>query len=348
VEEDAMNLAELNKIATAMVAPGRGILAADESTGTIKKRFDAIGVDSTSDNRRDYREMLFRSTDGMGKYISGVILFDETIRQNARDGTPLVKLIEKAGSIPGIKVDKGTKPLPFCPDEVITEGLDGLRERLVDYRGLGAKFAKWRAVINVGQQHVLPSYTCVMANAHALARYTALCQDENIVPIVEPEVLMDGDHTIDRCVEVTTWMLKETFQQLFYNRVALEGMVLKPNMAVPGKKSPKQVSAEEVAEKTVRMLKDCVPPAVPGIAFLSGGQSDEEATAHLDAINKIGDLPWRVTFSYGRALQAAPQKAWSGKAENVAAAQRAFNHRAMMNGLATRGQWKADLERKAA
>jgi fructose-bisphosphate aldolase, class I len=343
-----MNLAELNKIATAMVAPGRGILAADESTGTIKKRFDAIGVDSTPDSRRDYREMLFRSTDGMGKYISGVILYDETIRQSAKDGTPLVKLIEKAGSIPGIKVDKGTKPLPFCPDEVITEGLDGLRERLVEYRGLGAKFAKWRAVINVGQQHVLPSYTCVMANAHTLARYAALCQDENIVPIVEPEVLMDGDHTIDRCVEVTTWMLKETFQQLFYNRIALEGMVLKPNMAVPGKKSPKQVPVEEVAEKTVRMLKDCVPPAVPGIAFLSGGQSDEEATAHLDAINKIGDLPWRVTFSYGRALQAAPQKTWSGKAENVAAAQRAFNHRAMMNGLATRGQWKADLERKAA
>jgi len=343
-----MNLAELKKIATAMVAPGRGILAADESTGTIKKRFDAIGVDSTPDSRRDYREMLFRSTDGMGKYISGVILYDETIRQSAKDGTPLVKLIEKAGSIPGIKVDKGTKPLPFCPDEVITEGLDGLRERLVEYRGLGAKFAKWRAVINVGQQHVLPSYTCVMANAHALSRYAALCQDENIVPIVEPEVLMDGDHTIDRCVEVTTWMLKETFQQLFYNRIALEGMVLKPNMAVPGKKSPKQVSVEEVAEKTVRMLKDCVPPAVPGIAFLSGGQSDEEATAHLDAINKIGDLPWRVTFSYGRALQAAPQKTWSGKAENVAAAQRAFNHRAMMNGLATRGQWKADLERKAA
>jgi fructose-bisphosphate aldolase, class I len=348
VEEDAMSLTELNKIATAMVAPGRGILAADESTGTIKKRFDAIGVDSTPDSRRDYREMLFRSTDGMGKYISGVILYDETIRQHAKDGTPLVKLIEKAGSIPGIKVDKGTKPLPFCPDEVITEGLDGLRERLVEYRGLGAKFAKWRAVINVGQQHVLPSYTCVMANAHALARYAALCQDENIVPIVEPEVLMDGDHTIDRCVEVTTWMLKETFQQLFYNRVALEGMVLKPNMAVPGRESPKQVSVEEVAERTVRMLKDCVPPAVPGIAFLSGGQSDEEATAHLDAINKIGDLPWRVTFSYGRALQAAPQKAWSGKAENVAAAQRAFNHRASMNGLATRGQWKADLERKAA
>src|SRR5580704_11344292 len=225
-----MNLAELNKVAEAMVASGRGILAADESTGTIKKRFDALGVESTPDNRRDYREMLFRTGDAMSKYISGVILYDETIRQTAKNGTPLVKLIEKAGSIPGIKVDKGTKPLPFCPDEVITEGLDGLRERLVEYRGLGAKFAKWRAVINVGQQHVLPSYTCVMANAHALARYAALCQDENIVPIVEPEVLMDGDHTIDRCVEVTTWMLKETFQQLFYNRIALEGMVLKPNM----------------------------------------------------------------------------------------------------------------------
>ena len=343
-----MDLSELNKVATAMVAPGRGILAADESTGTIKKRFDAISVESTADNRRDYREMLFRSSEAMGKYISGVILYDETIRQNAKDGTPLVKLIEKAGSIPGIKVDKGTKPLPFCPGEVVTEGLDGLRERLVEYRGLGAKFAKWRAVIDIGPTHVMPSYTCVRANAHALARYAALCQDETIVPIVEPEVLMDGDHDIDRCVEVTTWVLKETFQELFYNRVALEGMVLKPNMAVPGKKSAKRASIAEVAEKTLRMLKDCVPTAVPGIAFLSGGQSDEEATAHLDAINKLGELPWRVTFSYGRALQAAPQKTWSGKAENTAAAQRAFNHRARMNGLATLGQWKADLERKAA
>ena len=343
-----MNLSELNKVATAMVAPGRGILAADESTGTIRKRFDAIGVESTADNRRDYREMLFRSSEAMGKHISGVILYDETIRQNAKDGSPLVKLIEKAGSIPGIKVDKGTKPLPFCPGEVVTEGLDGLRERLVEYRGLGAKFAKWRAVIDIGPTHVMPSYTCVRANAHALARYAALCQDETIVPIVEPEVLMDGDHDIDRCVEVTTWVLKETFQELFYNRVALEGMVLKPNMAVPGKKSAKRATIAEVAEKTLHMLKDCVPTAVPGIAFLSGGQSDEEATAHLDAINKLGELPWRVTFSYGRALQAAPQKTWSGKAENTAAAQRAFNHRARMNGLATLGQWKADLERKAA
>src|ERR1700756_2731578 len=346
LEEVAMNLAELNKVAEAMVAPGRGILAADESSGTIKKRFDAIGVESTAESRRDYRELLFRSSEAMSKYISGVILYDETIHQNAKDGTPLVKVIENAGAIPGIKVDKGTKPLPFAPGELITEGLDGLRERLVEYRGLGARFAKWRAVIDIGPG--IPSYAAIMTNAHALARYAALCQDESIVPIVEPEVLMDGDHDIDRCVEVTSWVLKETFQELFYNRVALEGMVLKPNMAVPGKKSSKRASVHEVAEKTVRMLKACVPAAVPGIAFLSGGQSDEEATAHLDAINRCGPLPWRVTFSYGRALQAAPQKTWSGKAENTAAAQRAFNHRAMMNGLATLGQWKADLERKAA
>ncbi len=347
-----MNVSELNKIAAAMVAPGRGILAADESTGTIKKRFDALGVDCTPDTRRDYREMLFRSTDAMSKYISGVILYDETIRQNAKDGTPLVKLIEKSGSLPGIKVDKGTKPLPSCPGEVVTEGLDGLRERLAEYRSLGAKFAKWRAVIDVGQAHEqvheIPSYTCIKANAHALARYAALCQDEGLVPIVEPEVLMDGGHDIDRCVEVTTWLLKETFQELFDNRVALEGIVLKPNMAVPGKKSPKRASVEEVADKTLAVLKACVPAAVPGIAFLSGGQSDEEATAHLDAMHKMGALPWRLSFSYGRALQAAPQKIWSGKPENVAAAQRAFSHRAMMNGLATLGQWQADLERKAA
>ncbi len=342
-----MNLTELNKVAAAMVAPGRGILAADESSGTIKKRFDAIGVESTPATRRDYREMLFRSAE-MAKYISGVILFDETIRQNAADGTPLVKLIEKAGAIAGIKVDKGTKPLPFCANEVVTEGLDGLRERLVEYRGLGARFAKWRAVINIAQEHGLPSFTCVAANAQALARYAAICQDEGIVPIVEPEVLMDGDHDIDRCAEVTEWVLKETFQELFHNRVALEGMVLKPNMAVPGKKSAKRAAVAEVAEKTVRVLKACVPAAVPGIAFLSGGQSDEEATAHLNAINKLGPLPWHVTFSYGRALQAAPQKAWSGKAENVAAAQRAFGHRAAMNGLAALGQWQAALERKAA
>jgi fructose-bisphosphate aldolase, class I len=341
-----MNLTELNKVAEAMTAPGRGILAADESTGTIKKRFDAIGVPSTADSRRDYREMLFRATEAMSKYISGVILYDETIRQNAKDGTPLVKLIEKAGSIPGIKVDKGTKPLSFCPGEVITEGLDGLRERLVEYRGLGAKFAKWRAVIDISP--AIPSYECISANAHALARYAALCQEEDIVPIVEPEVLMDGDHDVDRCYKITEWTLKTVFEQLYYARVKLEGMVLKPNMVVPGKKSGKQVSVDEVAEKTVRLLKECVPAAVPGIAFLSGGQSDEEATAHLDAMHRMGPLPWRLSFSYGRALQHAPQQAWSGKPENVAAAQRAFSHRAMMNGLASLGQWRADLERKAA
>ena len=342
-----MNLAELNKVAEAMVASGRGILAADESTGTIKKRFDALGVESTPDNRRDYREMLFRTGDAMSKYISGVILYDETIRQAAKDGTPLVKLIEKAGSIPGIKVDKGTKPLPFCPGEVVTEGLDGLRERLVEYRGLGAKFAKWRAVIDIADG-AIPSYTCIRTNTHALARYAALCQDEGIVPIVEPEVLMDGGHDIDRCYQVTEMVLKLQFEELYFQRVTLEGMVLKPNMVVPGKKSAKRASVDEVAEKTLRVLRACVPAAVPGIAFLSGGQSDEEATAHLDAMNRMGPLPWRLTFSYGRALQHAPQKAWSGKSENVAAAQRAFNHRAMMNGLAATGQWKVDLERKAA
>jgi len=341
-----MNLEALNKVAEAMVAPGRGILAADESTGTIAKRFEAIGVPSTADTRRDYREMMFRTSEAMSKYISGVILYDETIRQNAKDGTPLVKLIEKAGSLPGIKVDKGTKPLPFCPGEVVTEGLDGLRERLAEYRGLGAKFAKWRAVIDIGER--MPSYACISANAHALARYAALCQDEGIVPIVEPEVLMDGDHDIDRCYLVTEWTLKRVFEQLYDQRVALEGMVLKPNMVVAGKKCAKRATVDEVADKTLKVLKACVPAAVPGIAFLSGGQSDEEATAHLDAMNKGGGLPWKLTFSYGRALQAAPQKAWAGKSENVAAAQRAFVHRAMMNSLAALGQWKSELEKKAA
>jgi fructose-bisphosphate aldolase class I len=341
-----MNLDQLNKIAQAMVTPGRGILAADESSGTITKRFDTIGVESTPDSRRDYRELLFRSSEAMSKYISGVILYDETIRQKAKDGTPLVKIIESAGSIPGIKVDKGTKPLPFSPGEVITEGLDGLRERLDEYRGLGARFAKWRAVIDIGPG--IPTYTAIMTNAHALGRYAALCQEADIVPIVEPEVLMDGDHDADRCYLISEWVLKTVFEQLYYQKVALEGMVLKPNMAVAGKKAKNRAGVEEVAEKTVKLLRACVPVAVPGIAFLSGGQSDEEATAHLDAMNRIGDLPWRLTFSYGRALQAAPQKAWSGRSENVAAAQRAFSHRAMMNGLATRGQWKRELERKAA
>ncbi|HEV7411851.1 MAG TPA: class I fructose-bisphosphate aldolase [Bradyrhizobium sp.] len=341
-----MNLAELNRIANAMVVPGKGILAADESSGTIKKRFDAIRVESTEDNRRDYREMLFRSKEAMSKYISGVILYDETIWQKAKDGTPLVKLIEQAGAIPGIKVDEGTQPLPNCPGELITVGLDKLAERLKKYYDQGARFAKWRAVIDIGAG--IPTMTAISVNAHALARYAALCQQAQIVPIVEPEVLMDGDHDIDRCYDVTQRVLNKTFQELRVQRVALEGMILKPNMAVSGKRSGKQAGVEEVAEKTIRLLKSCVPAAVPGIAFLSGGQSDEEATAHLDAMNRIGNLPWKLTFSYGRALQAAPQKAWSGKAENLAAGQQAFTHRAQMNSLASKGAWKADLEQKKA
>src|SRR3982751_276707 len=340
-----MNLADLNKVAKAMTAPGKGILAADESTGTIKKRFDAINTECTEDNRRDYREMMFRSAEGM-KHISGVILYDETIWQKAKDGTPLVDVIKKAGSIPGIKVDEGTKPLPGCPNELITIGLDKLADRLAKYYEQGARFAKWRAVIDIAPG--IPTATAIHTNTHALARYAALCQAAQIVPIVEPEVLMDGDHDIDRCYDVTQRVLNKTFQELRVQRVELEGMVLKPNMAISGKKCAKQASVEEVAEKTVRMLKACVPAAVPGIAFLSGGQSDEEATAHLNAMNRIGGLPWRLSFSYGRALQAAPQKAWSGKPENVAAGQRAFTHRARMNSLATSGEWKADLEKKAA
>jgi fructose-bisphosphate aldolase class I len=342
-----MNLADLNKIAQAMVTPGKGILAADESSGTIKKRFDAIKVESTEDSRRDYREMLFRSQEAMSKYISGVILYDETIWQNAKDGTPLVKLIEQAGSIPGIKVDEGTQALPQCPGELVTVGLDKLAERLTKYYERGARFAKWRAVIDIAAGGV-PTMTAIRVNAHALARYAALCQAAQIVPIVEPEVLMDGDHDIDRCYDVTNRVLNQTFRELRVQRVELEGMILKPNMAVSGKKCAKQASVEEVAEKTIRMLKACVPAAVPGIAFLSGGQSDEQATAHLNAMNAIGHLPWKLTFSYGRALQAAPQKAWSGKSENVAAGQRAFTHRARMNALASKGEWATDMEKKAA
>jgi fructose-bisphosphate aldolase class I len=341
-----MNLADLNTIANKMVAPGKGILAADESTGTIQKRFDAIGVANTEDNRRDYRELLFRTGTAMREHISGVILFDETIRQKAKDGTTLVSLIEAAGSIPGIKVDKGAKPLAGAPNETITEGLDGLRERFVDYHKLGARFAKWRGVYDIAPG--IPSHDAVHANAHALARYAALAQENGIVPIVEPELLMDGDHSIERCEGVTEWILKEVFQELYYAGVALEGMILKPNMVVPGKKCPKQNSVEEVAERTVKVLKRCVPSAVPGIAFLSGGQSDEEATAHLSAMNAIGKLPWALTFSYGRALQAAPQAAWSGKPENVAKAQAAFAHRALMNSLAATGKWKQADEKKAA
>jgi fructose-bisphosphate aldolase class I len=329
-----------------MVAPGKGLLAADESTGTIQKRFDKIGVTNTEENRRDYREFLFRTDVAMKGHISGVILYDETIRQKAKDGTPLVKLIEAAGALPGIKVDKGAKPLAAAPDEVVTEGLDGLRERFQEYYKLGARFAKWRAVIDIGPK--IPTYNCLSANAQALARYAALAQENGIVPIVEPEVLMDGDHDIARCAEVTTWTLKEVFQELFYAGVALEGMILKPNMIVPGMKCAKQNSAQEVAEATVKVLKECVPSAVPGIAFLSGGQSDEDATAHLSAINAIGGLPWPVTFSYGRALQHAPQVAWSGNADNVAKAQAAFAHRALMNSLAALGKWSPTDEKRAA
>lgn len=346
-----MNLADLNKIALAMVAPGKGILAADESSGTIKKRFDAIKVESTEESRRDYREMLFRSNEAMKQYISGVILYDETIWQDAKDGTPLVKLIEQSGAIPGIKVDEGTQALPECPGELVTVGLDKLAERLKKYYDRGARFAKWRAVIDIGQGtggQGVPTMTAIHVNAHALARYAALCQAAQIVPIVEPEVLMDGDHDIDRCYEVTERVLDKTFRELRVQRVALEGMILKPNMVIAGKKSAKQASVEQVAEKTIRLLKACVPAAVPGIAFLSGGQSDEDATAHLDAMNRIGNLPWGLTFSYGRALQAAPQKAWAGKAENVAAGERAFAHRARMNSLASKGEWKPDLEAKKA
>jgi fructose-bisphosphate aldolase class I len=361
-----MNLADLNKVAVAMVAPGKGLLAADESTGTIKKRFDDIDVVSTEESRRDYREMLFRSTEAMSRYISGVILYDETIWQNAADGTPLVKIIEQSGAIPGIKVDEGTQALPNCPGELVTAGLDQLAERLKRYYDRGARFAKWRAVIDIGKGAGgrdtggrdtggpgtggpgIPSMTAIHVNAHALARYAALCQAAQIVPIVEPEVLMDGDHDIDRCYEVTQRVLNKVFQELRVQRVALEGMILKPNMVIAGKKSTKQSSVEEVAEKTIRLLKSCVPAAVPGIAFLSGGQSDADATAHLNAMNRAGGLPWHLTFSYGRALQAAPQKAWSGKAGNVAAGQQAFIHRARMNSLASKGEWKPDLETKKA
>jgi fructose-bisphosphate aldolase class I len=340
----------LADIANAMVAPGKGILAADESSGTIKKRFDSIKVESTADTRRDYREMMFRATDAMKGHISGVILYDETIRQKAKDGTPLTEVMSAAGAIPGIKVDTGAKPLPgpTARIETVTEGLDGLRERLAEYHKLGARFAKWRAVITIADG--CPSFNCINANAHALARYAALCQEAGIVPIVEPEVVMDGTHSmhdIDTCAKVTEWTLKETFQQLYYANVALEGIVLKPNMVIAGQKAARQASAEEVAEKTVRALKACVPSAVPGIAFLSGGQSDEAATEHLSLMNAMGPLPWKLTFSYGRALQAAALKAWAGKTENVAAAQRAFAHRAKMNGLAALGKWERKLEKAA-
>ena len=339
----------LEEIAGKMVTRGKGILAADESSGTIKKRFDQIGADSTEDNRRDYREMLFRADDAMRNYVSGVILFDETLRQNAKDGTPLVDVIKATGAVPGIKVDKGAKALAGFAGEKVTEGLDGLRERLAEYYDLGARFAKWRAVIDIADN--APSAGAIAANAHALARYAALCQEAKIVPIVEPEVLMDGPdsvHDIDRCYDVTVATLNKVFAELADQRVMLEGIVLKPNMVIAAKNCATQASAAEVAEKTVRCLKTCVPSAVPGIAFLSGGQSDEQATENLSLMNAMGDMPWALTFSYGRALQQAALKAWLGKAENVPAAQAAFAHRAKMNGLAATGAWSGDLERQAA
>jgi fructose-bisphosphate aldolase class I len=338
----------LEDIAARMVAAGKGILAADESTGTIAKRFDAIGVANSEEARRDYREMLFRTSEAMRDCISGVILYDETIRQKGRDGTPLVEVIAASGAVPGIKVDKGAWKMPGAPAEKVTEGLDGLRDRLADYYKLGARFAKWRAVIDIAPG--IPSYNCINANAQALARYAALCQEANVVPIVEPEVLMDGPvaaHDADTCYEVSVRTLRAVFTELAIAGVRLEGMVLKPNMVVAGKKAARQASPAEVAEKTIRMLKTAVPAAVPGIAFLSGGQSDEAATEHLSLMNAMGPHPWPLTFSYGRALQAAAIKAWAGKSENVAAAQRAFHHRARMNSLAARGKWERKLEKAA-
>jgi len=338
----------LADVANSMVASGKGILAADESSGTIKKRFDSIGAASTEDSRRDYREMLFTAREAMSKYISGVILYDETLRQKARGGQPLVEIIAASGAVPGIKVDTGAKPLPFSKGESVTEGLDGLRERLKEYHGLGARFAKWRAVIDIADG--LPTANAVKANAHALARYAALCQEQDIVPIVEPEVLMDGpvaSHDAARCQHVSEWVLNVVFDELYDAHVDLEAIVLKPNMVVAGKNARTQAGPEEVAERTVACLKATVPAAVPGIAFLSGGQTEAQATHHLSLMNAIGGLPWKLTFSYGRALQAAALKAWGGKPENVAAAQRAFTHRARMNGLAAVGKWSEDLEKAA-
>ena len=336
---------KLDDIARRMVSPGKGILAADESTGSITKRLESINMPSTEDIRRDYREMLFTAKDAMSAYISGVILYDETLRQKGKDGTPLVDIIKASGAVPGIKLDTGAKPLALSPGETVTEGLDGLAERVADYAKLGAQFAKWRAVINIGPSQ--PSHNSIHANAHALARYAAICQAGGIVPMVEPEVLMDGDHDIDTCAEITEWALNEQFQELRFAGVRLEGIILKPNMVISGNKCTTQASREEVADKTVRVLKRCVPAAVPGIAFLSGGQSGQDATAHLHLMNAMGPLPWTLTFSYGRALQADAIKAWGGKPENVAAGQSAFAHRAKMNALAAAGKWEDALEKAA-
>jgi fructose-bisphosphate aldolase class I len=340
-----MSKQELETVAQSMVATGKGILAADESMGTIKRRFDSIKIESNENNRRAYREMLF-TTKGIEEAISGVILFDETIRTSASDGTPFPQLLAKKGIIPGIKVDKGTVDIPGFPGELVTEGLDGLRARVKEYYELGARFAKWRAVINIGQG--IPTYTCLEANAHALARYAALCQEGGLVPIVEPEVLLDGSHTVERCQEVTEQTLKVTFTTLFLHRVHLEGMILKPSMVVSGKDCPHQAGVEEVAERTIRCLKRTVPGAVPGIAFLSGGQSAERATAHLNAMNAIGTHPWEVSFSYARALQDPALKAWKGESSKVATAQKIFYHRAKCNSAARSGKYTKQMEEQAA
>lgn len=336
-----MSIVELNAVARALVAPGKGILAADESSPTIKKRFDSISAESTEETRRSYREMLF-TTVGASEHISGVILFDETLRQSTRDGIPFPQYLSSQGMVPGIKVDKGTKDLSNFSDEKVTEGLDGLSGRLTEYRELGAKFAKWRAVIDVGDG--VPTDFCILANAHALARYAALCQEVGLVPIVEPEVLMDGGHDIVRCEKVTNAVLAITFDQLKAHRVSLGGVLLKPNMVIPGKQCPVQAGVEEVARATVRCLVASVPDEVPGITFLSGGQSDVDATAHLSAMNKLGPHPWELSFSYGRALQAAALKAWAGQKGNYDKGQAAFGVRAKLNGLARAGDYDPGME----
>ena len=336
---------ELADTANALVAEGKGILAADESTGTIKKRFDSIDVESTEDNRRAYRELLF-ATEGAEEYISGVILYDETIRQSAADGTPFPKLLESKGVIPGIKVDTGAKPLALAEDETITEGLDGLRERLAEYHELGARFAKWRATYSISADK--PSEYCVWTNAHALARYAALCQEAGIVPIVEPEVLQDGTHTLEQSRKATGRVLQALYTELHDQRVDYRGTLLKPNMVLSGYEASDRAGADEVAEATLECFYKHVPAAVPGIVFLSGGQTDEDATAHLNAMNARGPHPWQLSFSYGRALQAPALKAWRGKPENVEAAQRAYYHRAKMNGAARTGMYAPEMEREAA
>ena len=340
-----MNRTELARIAQAMTAKGKGILAADESSGTIRKRFDAIRLESTEEHRRIYRELLFTAP-GAAESISGVILYDETIRQKTREGTPFPQYLSQQGIIPGIKVDLGAKPLAGYPGETITEGLDGLRERLVEYRSLGARFAKWRAVIDIAEG--IPTPFGIQANAHALARYAALCQENDIVPIVEPEVLMDGAHSIERCEEVTNATLQTVFNQLFEHHIYLEGMILKPNMVISGKKASNRALPEAVAEATVRTLKRHVPPAVPGIAFLSGGQSSTEATLHLSLMNRLAPLPWALTFSYGRALQDTALKAWGGNSATFTAGQKEFARRAKLNGLASTGRYSPEMESQAA